>query len=718
MTIHRAAPELDCDRTGAKRSAMHAATTALVFATVALAGCGRGEHSNDAGSAAETGAAGSDTASSAADGSGTGGFDDATAGPSDDTGEDEAATRVPLFEGFIDVRQFGATGDGVTDDTAAIRAAIAESFADDARSLRTIYFPRGTYVVSDTLFKRTSEGEWLAHFALQGESRDDTIIKLRDGADGYGDADAPKAVIFTASFHLGSGTPSEGWQQRGEGNEGYHNYVFDLTIDTGSGNPGAIGIDFLAHNIAALRRVAVRSGDGGGRAGISMTRKWPGPFLLDDVSVEGFDYGLELAQGEYSVTVEGLELRGQNIAGIFNDGNVITIHDLHSENEVPAATMTGIGAMLNLFDAHLVGGTTGTSALVIESGRLFARDVVSSGYASAILHAGEPVPGSDVVEFASDPGHSLFDAPAMSLRLPIERGPTPGYPPLDGWVSVTEFGALPDDDEADTTAIQAAIDSGAAAIYFPTGRYHLEHTIVLRGGVRNIMGNFSQLVPLFDHTWKDVANPTPVFRVEETDGPVLIERVRWYGSLFTDSKAEAAIFLEHATTQPVALRDVQVGGAYLDGYRNTAGAGAFFLENSTMTRVQLLHPQSVWGRQLNPEGQGVQIHNRGGDLWVLGIKTEKAQTTLETIAGGRTEVLGGFLYPSTAVGADVPAFVSENAEVFLIYCTTAFVSELNDHTVHVRETRNGETRELLRSQLVRRSPGALGSMVPFFSGRS
>jgi parallel beta-helix repeat protein len=49
--------------------------------------------------------------------------------------------------GVVNVRDFRATGDGVTDDTAAIRQALAAAL----RSKGTMYFPPGTYLISDTL---------------------------------------------------------------------------------------------------------------------------------------------------------------------------------------------------------------------------------------------------------------------------------------------------------------------------------------------------------------------------------------------------------------------------------------------------------------------------------------------------------------------------------------------------------------------------------------
>jgi hypothetical protein len=54
--------------------------------------------------------------------------------------------------GRINVKRFGATGDGATDDTAAVRAAIAYSIAHmTGKAAPAIYFPAGTYAVKGEL---------------------------------------------------------------------------------------------------------------------------------------------------------------------------------------------------------------------------------------------------------------------------------------------------------------------------------------------------------------------------------------------------------------------------------------------------------------------------------------------------------------------------------------------------------------------------------------
>ncbi|MEK9983534.1 MAG: glycosyl hydrolase family 28-related protein, partial [Opitutae bacterium] len=66
----------------------------------------------------------------------------------------------------ISVKDFGAVGDGVTDDTAAIQAAI-----DSVGSAGAIYIPDGTYKVTDTI--TIAQG---TSVSIYGESRRGTII--------------------------------------------------------------------------------------------------------------------------------------------------------------------------------------------------------------------------------------------------------------------------------------------------------------------------------------------------------------------------------------------------------------------------------------------------------------------------------------------------------------------------------------------------------------
>lgn len=88
------------------------------------------------------------------------------------TGSTTARTLANRFADVITVKDYGVKGDGVTDDTAAIQAAI-DSVTPKSKSL---FFPAGTYIISSTL-------TIYADTHIQGESMYSTIFKLKDNSN-------------------------------------------------------------------------------------------------------------------------------------------------------------------------------------------------------------------------------------------------------------------------------------------------------------------------------------------------------------------------------------------------------------------------------------------------------------------------------------------------------------------------------------------------------
>lgn len=73
---------------------------------------------------------------------------------------------IPVYSVGVDVTNYGAVGDGVTDDTAAIQAAI-----DACPAGFVVYIPDGSYYLTDTL-------NLPSEVSLRGESRMGTILKM------------------------------------------------------------------------------------------------------------------------------------------------------------------------------------------------------------------------------------------------------------------------------------------------------------------------------------------------------------------------------------------------------------------------------------------------------------------------------------------------------------------------------------------------------------
>jgi len=570
---------------------------------------------------------------------------------------------LPDGTGIANVRDYGATGDGVTDDTAAILAAMADN--------RAVYFPNGTYLVSDTL--KWSDDRRLL---MQGESRDGTVIKLADDLDSFGNPAQPKPLVDT---FLGRST-----------GQAFQNSIFDLTLDVGVGNPGAIGVSFQNNNQGGLRDVTIRSSDPEfqGHTGLALTTPWPGPSLTKNVSVEGFNVGIMTDHNEYSNVFENVTLSNQRVVGFHNENNISTFYNLTSNNSVPAIRNIDRFAIVTLVDSTLEGGSPDRSAVEMNAGNLYARNVTTSGYASALKNNKVVVPGDTLDEYVSNRVHSAFPSAQTSLNLPVETMPDLVYDDVENWVNVENFGATPSDGIDDTAAIQAALDTGATTVYFPQGNYNINDTLVVGDGVQTITGLSYQTIFSIGDPLK--SQDKPVFQFEGTSAPVAIER------FWGNAGGGDFYWFEQATTQPLTIRNVLTSSG--EAYRNSVTGGKVFIEDVTMSGWEF-NQQQVWGRQVNTELPETNIINNGSDVWLLGLKTEKEGSVLENRNGGRTEILGGLIYPSgggNRIPVDRPAFINDESQLSIAGMGESRY-RVGSYEILVEDTRDGVTEQILNN---------------------
>jgi hypothetical protein len=584
-------------------------------------------------------------------------------------GPSVTAASYPPSPFVVDVTQppYNARGDGQTDDTEALQGAINENTGRH----RVLFFPRGTYLVSRTLTwpKRWNGRDNWGKTMLRGESRDGSILRLKDAT--FTDPAQPQAIMWCGGFG------SADW---------FHNYVEDLTFDVGAGNPGATALQFYSNNSGAVRNCRFVAPAGSGAVGLDLGhRDMNGPLLVQHCEVLGFRRGIVTAHSVNGQTFEHLTLRGQGEVGFENQGQPVSIRALTSDNAVPAVKTYGT---LCLVEATLTGRPEAAQAPAIinyNGGRLFLRDVVTTGYRRAVGDVATPdsgaafritgpdKPGSagpDIAEYGSHPVTSPFPSPATSLRLPVKEAPdVPSDPPAT-WANVDNFGADPTGGRDSSAAIQQAVDSGATTVFLP-GSYNLRSTVTLRGKVRRVIGlggmiNYGNGV-------------SPDFRLADGDSPVVV--MEHFGHIDGG--------LEVATARTLVLRSV----SDCDLTTTAAAAGAeWFFEDVVTHHLRLRH-QRLWARQLNIENEGTHLLNDGGDVWILGYKTERGGTLLETRGRGRSEVLGGFSYTTTA-GKLAPMMVTEDASVFTCFVEVCYNGD--PFEVLVRESRNGEVRTVRR----------------------
>jgi hypothetical protein len=94
------------------------------------------------------------------------------------------------LDDFVNVKDFGATGDGTTDDTAAINRAIQQIYRStvsptEPRARRTIYFPGGTYLVSSSILVPPYArlvGDGIGSSIIKQNQGNSTVINLCDSS--------------------------------------------------------------------------------------------------------------------------------------------------------------------------------------------------------------------------------------------------------------------------------------------------------------------------------------------------------------------------------------------------------------------------------------------------------------------------------------------------------------------------------------------------------
>jgi hypothetical protein len=581
---------------------------------------------------------------------------------------------LPPDTGVVNVKSdHGAKGDGVTDDTVAIQNAITAAFRKNDRYTRPVmlYFPNGTYRISNTLESRDLIDQsfsfgWRSGMILVGESRDRTVIKLSDNLAAYASPQSPKAMIKT-----GSENPKS---PDGGNNEAFRHSIINMTLNTGN-NPGAIGIDYLANNRGSIEHVTIASSGTRGARGIAMDREWPGPSLIKNVSIDGFTEGITLrSHFQYGVTFEHLQISNITSSAIYTQDNPLWIRKLNTNNiGGVSVAIDGTNSSFVILDSRFDNGNPAQPAVLARSAGI-ARNVCSTGYVKLIdSETGkfEDVAGGMMAgDYSTHAVTSLNPSPAKTLNLPIEETPEYYNNNFADWANVNAFGATVDNaQDDDTPGIQRAIDSGKPMVYLPNGAYHLKSPLFVRGNVKKIIG-FQSLITIGSGAAPDT-------------------RIEFSGD------ANSSAIMEHLWINAPLLHNGQGSWTFRhadagDQFRITTSAvatGKLFLEDVIVNRVVLNGPIKLWARQLNIEfgPQDPLFQNNGGTAWLFGYKTEGEQTAVFNGPNSSTEILGGYFYPLRSTGG-TPMIVNQGA-----LSVTYRNAGSTPYGVTVEETRNGQT---------------------------
>jgi len=595
-----------------------------------------------------------------------------------------AQVEFPLGSKVVNVTKdpYHAKADGRHDDTEAIQQALNDHPDGDY----IIYLPHGIYKITNQLTWPTTDKPESSsrRTILQGQSIGGTILQLADTTYGFDNADFPKAIINT-----------------GEGPEPkFRNAIRDMTIRSGKGNPGAIGIQFNASNQGIINNVKIYSGDSTGVYGIDLGfTDGIGPLLIKNVEIRGFQTGI-FAKGETgSVTMEHVTLGGQSKYGLENENMNLAVRALRFKGYVPAVYNHGPYAIMSLIDGVLEFDNEQkkgkpTTAIKNES-HLFARSMKVSRYKTMLQSKKKGVidelTNSEIIEFSTQESRQLCHSPKQSMRVAVAETPNYAEQKAGDWITIAgDYGGKSNTGSDDSKAIQEAIDDGAETLYFPPGgRWTINRDIYIRNRIRRFIGIEGRI---------------------DGKGKFIVENGA-FNELTIERFSEFGSGIIQKSTRNILLKNLMVRSLETDEH----GRGDFFLEDVTVGTIQLNPHQKLWGRQVTMMGdtKGPKITNDGGTVWILGLTAKKGNTVLQNSNNASAELIGVQVVDSEKA-KDRPMFINDNSGLSIEGLRETLTRGNPFHKV-VEESRAGsKIKALLGSELSRTEDG--GAFLPLYVG--
>lgn len=471
----------------------------------------------------------------------------------------------PAYQVFRNVKDFGAKGDGETDDTAAINLAISTgnrcapgTCASSTTTPATVYFPPGTYVISSSIidyYYTNIIGNPNCLPVIQASSN----FTAPPGSTGLIDGD-PRI-----NGDLAYGATNVFFRQ-------IRNLVLDMTQVPA--NESVTGIHWPTAQATSLQNLVFYMSDAPGtqHQGV-FVEEGSGGFMTDLVAVGGL-YGFSWGNQQFTMrnltvsnavtainqiwdwgwTYKGLSINNCSVA-------------LNMSSGAPSALSVG---SVTLFDSVVtntpIGVLTGRSAssqppaagsLIIENCRFGNVPAIVRGPGGVLL-AGSS--GTTTVA-AWGSGHAytpngpqIFEGPITPNSRPaslLSNGvfyqrskPQYGEYGVDAFVSARSLGAKGDGNTDDTVALQNAIYAAVSLrkiLFIDAGGYVVTSTIYIPAGSR-IVGESYPVIFGTGAFFSDVNNPQPVVQVGK---PGETGTVEWSDVVVTGRGATSgAIFIQ------------------------------------------------------------------------------------------------------------------------------------------------------------------------------
>lgn len=583
------------------------------------------------------------------------------------------------YQVYRNVKDFGAVGDGTTDDTAAINSAISSGgrcglgCESSTVTPALVYFPSGTYLVSKPIIQ-------YYYTQLVGDATNPPTIKA--------DAAFSGMAVIDADPYEDDGT--SWWVNQNNFFRQIRNFVIDITAQPLS---SGAGIHWQVAQATSLQNIVFNMRTDGGVTNTENAQK--GIFMdngsggfMSDLTFNGGGYGAFF--GSQQFTTRNLTFNNCNTAIYMNWNWAWTLKDVTINNcnvgvdMANGASTQTVGSVL-FIDSTITGTAVGvnTSYSTTEAstnGTLIINNVdMTSGVSVAVkngMTGATVVPGSQKVNNFMQ-GNSYSTGAGVAVQATLQSNGTvpsallnsaggvftrskPQYETLDAssFVSVKEQGAKGDGSTDDTAAIQAIFDSATDGqiIYFNHGAYIVTDTIKVPGDKNiKITGEVWPMIMAKGTSFSDMASPKPVFQVgqagdtgavEMSDmifqtlgaapGAIMIEwnlkgssngaAAMWDVHTRIGGSAGTNLQLEQCAKNPNATHDAVASceGAFLMMHITESASNVYF-ENTWFWVADHDLEIGADSQQIDIyNGRGVLIES-SGPVWLYGTASEHSQ---------------------------------------------------------------------------------------------
>ncbi|KAI1322866.1 glycoside hydrolase family 55 protein [Xylariaceae sp. FL0255] len=438
---------------------------------------------------------------------------------------------------YRNVKDYGAKGDGKTDDTASIQAAISAgsrcapgSCGSSSTTNAVIYFPAGTYIISSSIIMYYATN-------LVGNPNNMPVLKATASLSGFG-------VIDGAQYQSGGVLPFGGatnifWMQ-------VKNFVIDLTAAPASAS--VTGIHWPVSQATSLQNIVFKMSENAGtqHQGVFI-EQGSGGFMNDLVFYGGLN-GVVFGNQQYTVRnltfyncvtaidqswdwgwtyksisvnncTVGLDMATRNADGSESVGSVTIFDSSFTDTKIAfnisrtTGTVPDAGGSLSIENVAIKNvGTAIQYGPTKET--LLAGTTGSTTIASWVTgHVYNPNGPTNVAG-----ARTAFTRPASLLSGSkfYERS-KPSYANLasTSFSSVRSGGAKGDGKTDDTTALQNVLNAAVKAgkvVYFDAGTYKITKTLLIPAGSR-IVGEAYPVIMSSGSLWSNINTPKAVVQV-------------------------------------------------------------------------------------------------------------------------------------------------------------------------------------------------------------